>query len=316
MTLKRIIMILFLLLFLLVGCGRSASETAMDQVAVAPMPAESAVEEEMALEAPAAGMAFNTDESFSRSAVAAQVPGQERLIIRTGDMGIVVTDTEEAMNSIAQLVDDNGGWVVSSNVFQYTDNAMSGNMSVRIPAAGFDSFLEAVRGLSVEVTRISTSGQDVTEEYVDVSARLENLEATADRVRQFLDEARTVEDALAVNRELSALEGEIEAMKGRKQYLEQSAAFSSVNIDLTPDQLAQPLEVGGWRPQGVAKSAVEALISALQTLIDLAIWFAIVILPILLIIGIPTWLIIRYFRRRRARRNAVAGETAPTDGAQ
>lgn len=315
MTIKKVVLILVAVALVLVSCGRAA-EMSRDQAAVVQMPAEFVTEAEMVpAEEPASGMAFNADES-SQAVSVLQAAGQERLIIRTADMGIVVTDTEEAMNTIAQVVDDNGGWVVSSNVFQFTDDAMSGSMSVRIPAAGFDSFLEAVRQLSVEVTRVSTAGQDVTEEYVDVSARLENLEVTADRVRQFLDEAKNVEEALAVNRELSALEGEIEAMKGRKQFLEQSAAFSSVNIDLTPDQLAQPLEVGGWRPQGVAKSAVEALINALQTLVDVAIWFIVFVLPILLIIGIPTWLVIRFFRRRRAQRKVVAEEVGPEESTQ
>ena len=127
-----------------------------------------------------------------------------------------------------------------------------------------------------------------------------NLEATADRVRNFLDESKTVEEALEVNRELSRLEGEIEAMKGRLQYLDSSAAFSLVSIDLTPDVLSQPLEVGGWQPQGVARSALETLIATLQTLVDVAIWFIIYVLPLVLIVAIPTWLVIRFFRRRRA----------------
>ena len=187
-------------------------------------------------------------------------------------------------------------------------------MTVRIPAEGFQSFIDAVQLMSVEVTRISTSGQDVTEEYVDLSSRLSNLEATASRVRNFLDEAKDVEEALAVNQELSRLEGEIEVIKGRMKYLEQSAAFSTVSIELTPDILSQPIEVGGWQPQGVAKAALETLISALQTLVDIAIWFIIFILPVLLIISIPILLLIfiirRWRRRRKARAEAAAEQVA------
>jgi hypothetical protein len=301
-------MILLVLALVLVGCGRSA-ETAVESAAFAPEPAMDMVEAEFAVEESAAGIAFDEDVNMSGKVVTTQGLPQERIIIRTAEMSIVVVDTEDAMNTIAGLVDDNGGWVVSSNVYQYSNDAMSGNMNVRIPSEGFESFLEAVRGLSVEVQRISTSGEDVTEEYVDLSARLENLEATADRVRNFLDEAKTVEEALEVNRELSYLEGEIEALKGRLKYLEQSAAFSSVSIDLTPDVLSQPIEVGGWQPQGVAKSALETLIATLQTLVDIAIWLIIYVLPIVLIVGIPLYFVIRYFRRRRAARKGAAEET-------
>jgi hypothetical protein len=315
-TVNRVLGALLLLAVLLAGCGRAAQEMTMDAAGVAPLPAVEMAPVEAVVEESFAGEAFNADAAFGESVIATQDSIQERLIIRTGDMSIVVVDTEDAMNTIAQMVDENGGWVVSSNVFQYSDDAMTGNMVVRVPAEGFDSFLEAVRGLAVEVTRITTSGQDVTEEYVDLSARLENLEATADRVRTFLDDADTVEEALAVNAELSRLEGEIAALKGRLQYLDQSAAFSSVTIDLTPDVLSQPLQVDSWQPEGAARNAFETLIATLQALVDIAIWFIIYVLPVLLIIAIPTWLVIRYFRRRRAMRRATAVETAAEESVE
>lgn len=239
-----------------------------------------------------------------------QLPaGQERLIIRTGDMTIVVTDTEEALARIAEMAESGGGWVVSSNVYQSTATAKTGNIQIRVPAAGFQSVLDAIAGLAVEVTSLSTSGEDVTEEYVDLDARLGNLEATAARLRNFLDEAKTVEEALAVNQELSRVEGEIESLKGRMQYLEQSSAFSSISVNLTPDELAQPIQVGTWRPTGVAKEALESLIAALQWLANAAIWFIIFVLPVLLIIAIPFVLLIWLIRRLRKRERA-AVETA------
>lgn len=307
---------LLFLLLILAACGRSAAvEQSVSEEAGFAMGAPAP-----AMEMPAADeamdMAFYSEEEFSRTVSEnLQEGGQERLIIRSADMGIVVSDTAEAMRTVTTMVNEAGGWVVNSNVFQYDENAMTGNMSVRVPASGFDSFLEAVGGLAVEVTRISTSGQDVTEEYVDLEARLGNLEATADRLRDLLDETRTVKDALEVSRELSQLEGEIESMKGRIQYLEQSSAFSVVNIDFTPDILAQPLEVGGWQPQGVVRSAIESLIAALQTLADVVIWFAIFVLPLLLLIGVPAYLLARYFRRRRAARKTVVTPTPPDDPA-
>lgn len=316
MTLKRTIAALLILALMMVGCAEGAAEMTMDQSAAAPMAAPEMAEAEAFVLEESAGIAYRDDESYNETAIVAKDAAQERIIIRTADMGIVVADTESAMSTISQIVVENGGWVVSSNVFQYSDDAKTGNMGIRIPSDGFDSFLEAVSRLSVEVTRISTSGQDVTEEYVDLSARLANLEATADRVRSFLDETKTVEEALDVNRELSRLEGEIEAMKGRLQYLEQSAAFSMISIDLTPDILSQPLEVGGWQPQGVARSALETLIATFQTLVEVAIWLVIYVLPLALIVAIPVWLIIRFFRRRRADRRVEADELPPENATE
>lgn len=255
---------------------------------------------------------FDSDDNTIAFQVGAQVP-QTRLIIRTGNMAVVVSDTEAAMESIAAMTEANGGWVVSSSRFQSgVDGALSGSMTVRIPAEGFDSALEAIRLLAVEVTSEETSGQDVTEEFVDLSARLSNLEATAERVRQFLDEARNVEEALAVNQELSRLESEIEVIKGRMQYLEQSAAYSTITVRLTPDELAQPLQVAGWQPEGVAKNALEALISGLQTLANVLIWLVIFCLPLVLIFGIPIALAL-YLWRWRGRRKATAAAAASAE---
>ena len=297
---KRIMMISLLIIgLLLVGCAR-ASESAMDQTVSMPAAAPISAEMDYAVEESAGEIGYRDDAKYNETSLATQDGAQERIIIRTADMSIVVVDTEQAMDNISQMVSENGGWVVSSSVYQYAENAKTGSMSVRIPSDGFESFLNAISGLAVEVTRVSTSGEDVTEEYVDLTSRLANLEATADRVRNFLDETKTVEEALQVNSELSRLEGELEVIKGRMKYLEQSSAYSMISIDLTPDVLSQPLEVGGWQPQGAARSALETLVATLQTLIDVAIWFVIYILPLVLIIAVPVWLIVRYFRRRRA----------------
>ncbi len=86
------------------------------------------------------------------------------------------------------------------------------------------------------------------------------------------------------------------------QYLSQSASFSTISVHLTPDEASQPIEIAGWHPQGIAKDAVEALVDALQGIASFLIWFVIYALPLLLIIGVPIWLFVRFVWRRRKRR--------------
>ncbi len=236
---------------------------------------------------------------------------QERLIIREGQMEIVVEDTEETAQAIARLAAAKNGWVVNSDIYQ-SNGAKTGSVTIRVPADEFEATIESVRALALEVDSESSSNQDVTEEFVDLQARVENLEATADRVRNFLDEAKNVEEALAVNQELSRLESEIESIKARMQFLSQSAALSRLTIFITPDALSQPIEVGGWRPEGVARSAIDALLQALQALGSLIIWGAIFCLPIALIFGIPLFFIGR-FGLRRYRRRQEEKEAAPSE---
>ena len=310
---RRMIMIVALLALALlaVGCG---GDMATGSVAVEQMEPEEAARDDFYAEgdfamAGAPAPALATMAPVAESAIvdsaanaAAQPPAdQQRLIIRNADMTIVATDTEAALAQIAQMAENGGGWVVSSNVYQSSETTKSGYVQIRVPSEGFQSVLDAIAGLAVRVESLSTSGQDVTEEYVDLSSQLANLEATAARVRAFLDDATRVEDALAVNAELSRLEGEIAVIKGRMQFLEQSSAFSSITVNVTPDELAQPIQVAGWQPSGVAKQAIETLVSALQALANLLIWFVIVALPILLLILIPFALIIWIIRRLRRR---------------
>jgi hypothetical protein len=304
---------MFLALAALAACGGSAAEqtsSAGDDMVFTEESMPAAAPEMPAMEADiATGGEFDT-------ATANQLPaGQERLIIRTADMAIVAADTEETLNSISEMANNSGGWVVGSNVFQSSDTSMTGYIEIRVPSEGFQSVLDAIAGLAVEVTNLSTSGQDVTEEFVDLDARLGNLEATAARLRTFLDESQTVEEALAVNNELSRVEGEIEAIKGRMQYLQQSATFSSITVNVTPDELAQPIQVAGWQPTGVAKAAVETLVNILQSLANAVIWLVIVALPVLLVIAIPIALIIWAYRWWRRRDQVVeTTTTAPPAG--
>ncbi|WP_420644927.1 DUF4349 domain-containing protein [Candidatus Leptofilum sp.] len=309
---KSFLLAATLLIILLVACGGAAmSESAVFEEPMAAMDTADSGDfltaEESMSDASFAGEG-DFGVSTGNSDVNIQVT-QERLIIRTANMHLVVSNTEEAMATISRMAEENGGWVVNSSLFQYNENTKTGNITIRVPSSGFNSALEALRGMAVEVRNESTSGQDVTEEYVDLSARLENLEATAARVRGFLDETETVEEALAVNQELSRLESEIEAMKGRLQFLSQSASFSTITVDLTPDVAAQPIDTS-WRPAIVFRNAVDSLVEALQDVAEFGIWFVIYLLPLLLIVGVPLWLVGRFFWRRWGRRDGVQSETA------
>jgi hypothetical protein len=287
---------------LVVACGGATAEP-MEDFAYA---GESDGLNKVAQEMPA----FDTDTSLIGNTATAAQPAlpQQPLIIRTGNLDLIVADTDETVQAITQQVGAVEGWVVNTNLYQSGD-FRRGDISVRVPVTEFSNMMAQFKTLAIEVRSESSNGQDVTEEFVDVTARLANMEATAERVRGFLAETRNVEEALAVNVELSRLEGEIESLKGRQQYLSQSAAFSTIQITLTPDAASQPIEIAGWQPQGVAKDAIEALASALQGIANFLIWFVLFALPVLLVVGLPLYFIGRFvWRRVRGRRVPVTSE--------
>jgi hypothetical protein len=304
MSKKIVYSILAAMLVLLVaGCGSAARAPAP---AMAPYEAASQAEEIMVAEREAVideGV-YGSPASGSGGADYSDV---ERLIIRNGSLGVVVSDTEAALDGVNKLVKELGGYIVESNVYKY-EEGLQASVVLRVPAESFDVALDRIRELATEVRYENTSGQDVTEEYVDLQSRLRYLEATEARLLEFLEEAEDTEAALAVYEQLRGVQADIEHVKGRMQYLEQSVALATINLEITPDELAQPIQVGGWHPEGTLRDAFQSLIRVLRFLVDAAIVLIVLIIPVLVVIAVPIlllfFLVRRIIRRRRDRRTA------------
>jgi hypothetical protein len=271
----------------------------------APTP-QIAYEAEAPAEAPAAYAGDDVEyASTGRTSNTAVDTTVERLIVRNASLDLVVADTEAALDEINDMVDALNGYVVESNTYQYQEG-LQAHVTLRIPAEELDAALESIRSLATEVRRESISGQDVTEEYVDLQSRLRHLEAAEAKLIEFLEEAEDTEAALAVYERLEQIQADIEYVKGRMQFLEESAAMATVTLDITPDELAQPIQVGGWHPEGTLRDAFQALIRVLQFLVDAAIVIIVLIVPTLAAIALPFvglfYLVRAIARRRRARK--------------
>ena len=160
----------------------------------------------------------------------------QRMIIRTGNVSLVVEDVAKAMQQIMDLADNNDGYVVDSNSWKNNDRLMA-SISIRVEADRFFQVLDSLKNLAVDVKAESTSGQDVTEEYIDLQAQLTTLEASEAQLLVLMEKAGSVEEILGVQKELTRTRTEIEQVKGRMQYLEQSSALSLITINLEQSRL-------------------------------------------------------------------------------
>ncbi len=222
---------------------------------------------------------------------------EERMIIRNGDMSLVVEDVTRARDEITQLAVRLGGWVVSSRI-SGEEEELRGWISIRVPDETFDQAFADLRGLAVRVTSESTSTEDITEEYIDLQSRLKNAEATESQYLALLEKAEDIEYILGIYEVLSRIRYEIEQIKGRIQYLERISAMSLISIELRPAVTAAPLVRPGWSAREVLKSAVRGLVIFGQGLGTMAIGAA---------IFSPIWgtiLGVLYWRRRRKRKKA------------
>ena len=160
----------------------------------------------------------------------------ERMIVRTGSISMVVNDINAALDNIAQMATGYKGYVVSSNSWKNGEQ-MYGSISIRVPAESYDIASKSVGQMAVEVTSQSSSSQDVTAEYVDLGAQLSSLQATQAQLLLIMAKADKVADILAVQAQLTQIQTQIEQIKGRMQYLEKTSATSLINVSLSQAKL-------------------------------------------------------------------------------
>ena len=160
----------------------------------------------------------------------------DRMIIRTANMQLVVDDVRDTINNIAQLAQDQEGYVVNSSSWKEGERVV-GQITIRVPSGDFNYAMSVLRSMAVEVTSETTSAQDVTEEYVDLEATLRNLEATEAQLLKLMEKAVEVKDILSVQSELSRVQQDIERTKGRMQYLERTSSMSLIQVMLEQSKL-------------------------------------------------------------------------------
>ncbi|MFN3742348.1 MAG: DUF4349 domain-containing protein [Anaerolineales bacterium] len=236
----------------------------------------------------------------------------ERLVIQTVNMSLVVSDVEKKMDEIARLATEMGGYVVSSNIYKVTtpagQEAPQANITIRVPAERLSEALGRVQEGVVEVRNESRQGQDVTREYVDLQARLRNLEAAEKQLVEIMQKAEKTEDVMNVFNQLVMIREQIEQVKAQIKYYEESAALSAISIELIAEETVKPLEIGGWKPKGVARDALQNLIYFLQGFVNFLIRFFLYYLwVILLAVALPVWVVYRLVRFAiRRRKKSVA----------
>lgn len=270
--------------------------------------------------APAAPeMGYAQDQAKSNSGSGVNATTIERMVLKNAQISIVVADVEGRMKNIQAMAQQMGGYVVSSNLQQvYASNNVyvpESQVVIRVPAEKLDKALAEIKKDVVEVKNETSSGEDVTAQYVDLQSRLKNLEIAEAQMEEIMQNADKTEDVINVFNQLTAYREQIELVKGQMKYYEEAAALSSITVQIIAAEKEQPIEIGGWKPSGVAREAVQDLIYFFQGFVDFLIRFVIYTLPVWIMIGIPLYLIFigarAFFRwMRGAKKKEQPQETA------
>jgi hypothetical protein len=265
-----------------------------------------AVEGVMEYEAAPGAPMESPSKSYGESYTSSTAQDTQRIVIKNADLVLVVDDPAKSMETISQMADQMGGYVVSAQLYQRRlesgAEVPQASVTVRVPVARLDEAINRIESESQRPPINKNMGsQDVTRDYVDLQSRLRNLEAAEIQLQQIMLEAKRTDDVLMVYNELTRTREQIEVIKGQIQYYEQASSLSSISVSLMPNEAVQPITIGGWEPQGVAKNAIQALVNSLTTLANTGIWTVLFLLPLLIVLALPLVVLVLIWRRFRRR---------------
>ncbi|HCE17860.1 MAG TPA: DUF4349 domain-containing protein [Anaerolinea thermolimosa] len=297
---KRLVSLLILLTFIFTACAPSRSipmSASQNDAQKAEAPAFSGVTSPQEAAQPSRGTAGLADMTASN--------GVERLVIKNANLSIAVNDPAATLDAIATLASEKKGYVVSSNLYRTTTTngveVPAANITIRVPVESLNDTLERIKAMvpdrNTDILSENISGQDVTKEYTDLNSRLKNLENTEKQLQRIMEDATKTEDVLAVYNQLVSVREQIEVIKGQMKFYEESAALSMIAVNIQSKAAIEPLSIGGWKPVGVARNALQATLDALKFLANVAIWLVLFVLPVGLVIFLPLRFLWKLLRR-------------------
>lgn len=254
--------------------------------------------------------------SLSQADVAASAAeAADRKIIRNANLTMEVSSTTDSQHRVASIAESHGGFVVTSESKQ-RDNSdpnkrtLDIKLVVRVPADRFGAALDAIRGLANNLREENVTGQDVTEEFINLEARIRTQKALELQFLEIMKQARKVEDALEVQRQIADVRTEIEKLEGRRRFLENRASLSTITVNLeAPRQIVTVSTTGFGRS---LRDAVSEGVDVGSAILLFLVRFGIVMIPVTLFLLLPLGLLFRYFVRRAKRIQLAEALSTPT----
>jgi hypothetical protein len=227
------------------------------------------------------------------SAVAVDLPATGPSIIKTAGVTLRIAegDLQDSLSAVVDVARSHGGFVLSTSVEEAGER--SGTVVIRVPAEAFEEALADARSLG-EVVSEEVSGEDVTQEFVDLDARLRNFEAQESVLLDLMAESTSVADTLRVQRELQDVQLEIERLRGRLRYLRDQTDLSTITLRLR-EQEGTAAGAGLWeRAWNRSVDTFNAIVSAVVVGLSVAVPVALFLVLILLLARflrprLPSW---------------------------
>ncbi|MCT2534895.1 DUF4349 domain-containing protein [Aquibacillus koreensis] len=301
---KRVLYIMFILLgVILVACSNDQNSLEESANEDAGMDTEESADMEMKMSDD--GEYENQAESPQEDVVADEAtngstPQVNRMIIYNANLTVEVKNYTNAMNELQKQVTDQGGYIVESNTYGGSEEDLSeGMIKVRIPQEKFQSFIQLIEQGSVKVVEKNVSGEDVTEQYVDLESRLKSKRVVEERLLSFMEQAEKTEDLLKISSDLAKVQEEIEQLTGKMNYLKNQSDLATVTIHMYENRVNIPSvnqeELNTWdKTKEQFMNSINFLLAAFSGLVV----FFVGNLPSLILLGILGIIVYRIVRKR------------------
>jgi hypothetical protein len=265
------------IIVLFFGSNAQSSSTMLDMTSVSKgRSADSLMVSEMAAPLPPVG---------GGGAPRLEIP--DRKVVTNSNLSLVVTDVKKAINDIKVHTKGLGGYMVDSSQTA-PEGLATGSITVRVPSDQLDIALDYLSDIAVKVVSERITGTDITDEYVDVEARLKTLRGTKVRYESILDKAEDVDDIMRVTQQILYIQDQIDRLMGQLTYMDATSSSSLITIYLSTDEFELPYSPEQpWRPKVVFKYAVRSLVQTLREVGSSLIWaltYAVIWVPILIIV--------------------------------
>lgn len=234
------------------------------------------------------------------SAEAPSEVNTERMIIHKAIIRTNVKELAKAQSNIEQKVKKYGGYIVESNVYQEDDQRSSGNIIVRIPEKHFETFLSDAEEEASKVLERNVTGQDVTEQYVDLASRIKSKRVVEERLLAFMSTAEKTEDLLKISSDLAKVQEEIEVTVGKMKYLENQTSFATIELTMYENRVIVPgldsEDLNTWeKTKKQFVTSMNGLLAAGSAIIV----FVIGNMPVLIILGVISSTVYWIIKRRK-----------------
>jgi hypothetical protein len=228
----------------------------------------------------------------------------DAMIVRTAGLELEVEDVAASLPAARSAITGLGGYVSGSDEYDQGETRWA-SATYRVPVDRFGDAIDALRGLAARVVRESTQSTEVTATVVDLDARIANLRASEAALVEIMDRAGRIEDVLSVQMRLEDVRGQIEMLEAQRANLADQAALSTITVSWFTPVAAVAIAREGWDLGSEVDVALAQTVAALQRVASLAVWFAVVVLPLL---GVPLLaaLGLAVILRRRGRDSAHA----------